>query len=73
MRAVKFETAEIVGQVSRMTDLKAVLARIVERELSLKLSTTCNTDEAIVKGTVLQCAILSPKFGIRGGQVKDDD
>lgn len=67
----KFETAEIVGQVSRMTDLKAVLARIVERELSLKLSTTCNTDEAIVKGTVLQCAILSPKFGIRGGQVKD--
>merc|ERR1719403_536978 len=67
----KFETAEIVGQVSRMTDLKALLARVVEKELSLKLSTTCNTDEAIVKGTVLQCAILSPKFGIRGGQVKD--
>jgi len=67
----KFETVEIVGQVSRMIDLKALLARVVEKELSLKLSTTCNTDEAIVKGTVLQCAILSPKFGIRGGQVKD--
>merc|ERR1719357_1036867 len=67
----KFETVEIVGQVSRMTDLKALLARVVEKELSLKLSTTCNTDEAVVKGTVLQCAILSPRFGIRGGQIKD--
>jgi len=67
-----FETVEIIGQVSRMLDVKALLSRVCKQELGIeKLSTTCNTDEAVVKGCVLQCAILSPRFGIRGGQVKD--
>jgi len=67
-----FETVEIIGQVSRMLDVKKLLSKVCKAELGIeKLSTTCNTDEAVVKGTVLQCAILSPRFGIRGGQIKD--
>jgi len=55
-----------------MIDFKNLLQKIVKEEIGIeKLSTTCNTDEAIVKGCVLQCAILSPRFSIRGGQTKD--
>lgn len=67
-----FSTVEIVGQMSRMLALKDLLSRVCKEEIGIEtLSTTCNTDEAVVKGCVLQCAILSPRFGIRGGQIKD--
>jgi len=67
-----FATVEIVGQMSRMLALKDLLSRVCKEEIGIEvLSTTCNTDEAVVKGCVLQCAILSPRFGIRGGQIKD--
>jgi len=67
-----FSTVEIVGQMSRMLALKELLSRVCKEEIGIEtLHTTCNTDEAVVKGCVLQCAILSPRFGIRGGQIKD--
>lgn len=67
-----FEAVEVVGQVSRMLDVKTLLQRVCKEVIGIeKLSTTCNTEESIVKGCVLQCAILSPRFGIRGGKVKD--
>jgi len=65
-------TVEIVGQVSRMLDVREMLTNAVKETLGIeKLMTTCNTDESVVKGCVLQTAILSPRFGIRGGQIKD--
>merc|ERR1711941_65095 len=55
-----------------MLDVKSLLSKAVKETINIdKLMTTCHTDESVVKGCVLQTAILSPRFGIRGGQIRD--
>jgi len=69
---VKFEAIECVGGVSRMNDLRARLSEVLEAEIGNgKLQQKLNTDEAIARGCVLQCAILSPRFAIQERKVKN--
>jgi len=69
---VPFETVEIVGGLSRMVDLKAAISQVCEETIGIStLQTTLNTNEALARGCVLQCAILSPRFAIAPKKVKD--
>lgn len=69
---VKFEAIECVGGVSRMVDLRARLSEVLQEEIGNgKLQNKLNTDEAIARGCVLQCAILSPRFAIQERKVKN--
>jgi len=69
---VKFEAIECVGGVSRMVDLRARLSEVLQEEIGNgKLQQKLNTDEAIARGCVLQCAILSPRFAIQERKVKN--
>lgn len=58
---------EIVGGSTRIPAVKAILARVFDKEVS----TTLNTDEAVVRGCALKGAIVSPTFRVREFSVID--
>jgi len=58
---------EIVGGASRIPAVKERIGKVFGKELS----TTLNADEAVARGSALQCAILSPAFKVREFSITD--
>ncbi|TRY81295.1 hypothetical protein DNTS_012128, partial [Danionella cerebrum] len=58
---------EIVGGASRMPAIKERISKFFGKETS----TTLNADEAVARGSALQCAILSPAFKVREFSITD--
>lgn len=68
----KFGSIECVGGVSRMADLRTRLSQVLQETIGIgTLQSQLNTDEAVARGGVLQCAILSPRFAIQERKVKN--
>jgi len=66
------EVCEVVGGVSRMLDFKNILQKLVESEFGCaSLSTSLNTEDAIARGAVLQCAVKSPRYHLQTLKAKD--
>ncbi|XP_061642594.1 heat shock 70 kDa protein 4b [Phyllopteryx taeniolatus] len=58
---------EIVGGASRIPSVKERISKFFGKELN----TTLNADEAVARGSALQCAILSPAFKVREFSITD--
>ncbi|XP_061542586.1 heat shock 70 kDa protein 4b [Phycodurus eques] len=58
---------EIVGGASRIPAVKERISKFFGKELN----TTLNADEAVARGSALQCAILSPAFKVREFSITD--
>lgn len=57
----KIQDVEIVGGSSRVPAIKRTIQKVFGHEAS----TTLNTDEAVARGCVLQCAALHPVFKVK--------
>ncbi|XP_013790066.1 heat shock 70 kDa protein 4-like [Limulus polyphemus] len=57
----------IVGGSTRIPAIKQLIQKVFGREPS----TTLNQDEAVARGCVLQCAMLSPTFKVRDFSITD--
>lgn len=66
-KAEDIDVVEMVGGVSRMPRVKAIVQSVVNKEPS----TTLNMDEAVARGAAMQCAILSPVFKVKEFDIKD--
>ncbi|XP_077394523.1 heat shock 70 kDa protein 4L [Festucalex cinctus] len=60
-------SVEIVGGATRMPAIKDRIAKFFGKDVS----TTLNADEAVARGSALQCAILSPAFKVREFSITD--
>ncbi|XP_061551478.1 heat shock 70 kDa protein 4L [Phycodurus eques] len=60
-------SVEIVGGATRMPTIKDRIAKFFGKDVS----TTLNADEAVARGSALQCAILSPAFKVREFSITD--
>ncbi|XP_076014646.1 heat shock 70 kDa protein 4L [Genypterus blacodes] len=58
---------EIVGGATRIPAVKERIAKFFGKDIS----TTLNADEAVARGSALQCAILSPAFKVREFSITD--
>ena len=67
VQASEIDDVEIIGGATRMPCLKDRITKIFGREPS----TTINADEAVARGSAIQCAILSPNFRVRDFAVSD--
>ncbi|XP_049596041.1 heat shock 70 kDa protein 4L isoform X2 [Syngnathus scovelli] len=60
-------SVEIIGGATRMPAVKDRIAKFFGKDVS----TTLNADEAVARGSALQCAILSPAFKVREFSITD--
>lgn len=70
----ELEAVEIVGGSTRVPAVKKHIATLLQTDQSLVnfgLSCTMNADEAVARGTALQCAMLSSKFRVKEFQVNE--
>uniref|UniRef100_A0A673C5J3 Heat shock protein 4 like n=1 Tax=Sphaeramia orbicularis TaxID=375764 RepID=A0A673C5J3_9TELE len=58
---------EIVGGATRIPAIKERISKFFCKDVS----TTLNADEAVARGSALQCAILSPAFKVREFSITD--
>ncbi|XP_056151456.1 heat shock 70 kDa protein 4L isoform X2 [Lampris incognitus] len=58
---------EVVGGATRIPAIKDRIAKFFCKDIS----TTLNADEAVARGSALQCAILSPAFKVREFSITD--
>ncbi|XP_056332957.1 heat shock 70 kDa protein 4L [Danio aesculapii] len=58
---------EVVGGATRMPAIKERISKFFGKDTS----TTLNADEAVARGSALQCAILSPAFKVREFSITD--
>ncbi|KAK5827527.1 heat shock protein 70 family [Linnemannia elongata] len=63
----EIDAVEIVGGSTRIPALKERIQAFFGKDLS----STLNQDEAIARGSALQCAILSPSFKVRDFSIQD--
>merc|ERR1711976_437816 len=69
---VNITHVEAVGGVSRMYDLRLRLCKLLEEEIKINsIGSRLNADEAVAKGAVLQCAILSPRYHFAKLNIKE--
>jgi molecular chaperone DnaK (HSP70) len=61
------DVVELVGGSSRMPMVRQIVQQIFEKEPF----TTLNQDEAVSRGSALQCAMLSPAFRVREFNIAD--
>lgn len=60
-------SVELVGGSVRVPWVQSRIKQFFNREMSF----TCDGDESVSRGAVLQCAMLSPNFKVRDFEVKD--
>ncbi|TMS21086.1 Heat shock 70 kDa protein 4L [Larimichthys crocea] len=58
---------ELVGGATRIPSIKERISKFFCKDIS----TTLNADEAVARGSALQCAILSPAFKVREFSITD--
>ncbi|KAG0048404.1 adenyl-nucleotide exchange factor sse1, partial [Gryganskiella cystojenkinii] len=61
------DAVELVGGSTRIPALKERISAFFKKDLS----STLNQDEAVARGSALQCAMLSPTFKVRDFSIQD--